>query len=113
MISFELLHPKATSDYLGLIPHFLYETNPEPAAIQINRSYEHGGGWRPMPKWQRTNPDSFIISYPGDDLLYSPIAKATLHADDPTLPTEIICIYQSAWVAIFQENGSFEVARID
>lgn len=105
MIQFSLLHPKATQEHLGLIPEFLCESDGRPAAQQFSHNYSHGGGWRPMKSWKIHNLAEHSIRYPGDKVL-KPIASAKLM-------DEIICIYEHAWVGIFQPDGSFEISRMD
>lgn len=102
MLDFTYLHPRA-DDLIGIIPEFLSESDPRPAAEQFNERYAHGGGWNPMSGWGRLADDSLL--YPPDEL-YHPVAKATLR-------DETIFIYENAWVAIVQPNGSFEVSRMD
>lgn len=92
------LHPEAA----GFIPQFLSEADPRPAARQFDEAYAHGGGWRPMEGWER---DGVAIRYPGDPAL-RPIAAVWLRH-------ELIAVYPHAWVAIFQPDGRFEVARMD
>ena len=103
MVEFTLLHPKATTDHLGLIPLFLSETAPGSAAFQLNYHYQHGGGWRPMSGWVHFEDNSIV--YPGETPL-RPLASAKLRE-------ETIFLYPHAWVLILQPNGDFEIARMD
>jgi hypothetical protein len=102
MLTFELLHPRMTHEALGLIPEFLSHNDTRPAAEQINTNYAHGGGWSPMRGWEM---EGDCIRYPGDSLLH-PLAKAKLRDEE-------IFLYESAWLAIRQPDGSFEVSRVD
>lgn len=102
MIQFEHLHPRA-EQLLGLIPGFLSERDPRPAAEQFNSNYAHGGGWSPLKRWGHVKDG--IIKYPGDPQM-APIARATLR-------NETIYVYPHAWVGIFQPDGRFEIARMD
>jgi hypothetical protein len=104
MINFTLLHPQMKFEYLGLLPEFFSEADPRPAREQIHEAYAHGGGWSPRGSWSYS-PLNDVIEYLGDRPL-QPIAKATLHG-------EKIFLYESAWVAIVQPDGSFEVSRCD
>lgn len=102
MIPFTLIHPRATAAHLGLIPEFLDERDPRPAAEQFNERYAHGGGWRAF--------DGFTmgansIRYPGDQPL-ALLAEARLR-------DEVIRVYNGAWVAIVAPNGSYEISRMD
>jgi len=45
------------------------------------------------------------LTYPGDPPL-KPLARAKLR-------DELVYFYDHSWVAVIQENGSFDVARID
>lgn len=106
MIQFTKLPGKCSWDLdtiVGIIPEFLDERDPRPAAEQIDSGYAHGGGWSPMPKWKLLR--SGRIYYPGDPA-YQPLASATLR-------DETILVYQSGITAIIQKNGKFEVARLD
>jgi len=103
MIKFRALrsfHPAM----LGCLPGFLSESDPRPAAEQLNENYGHGGGWHPLSGW-RFDPVDLSIRYPGDPP-YVPIAVANLRQ-------EKILVYPGAWVLIVQPDGSFEVARMD
>lgn len=102
MIKFELKHPKATQEMLGYIPRFLDENNPESAKVQLNDNYQHGGGWDPFQGFKMTSQG---LEYPGD-------APTRLLADGK-LREEIIRIYEHAWVAIVQPDGSYEISRMD
>lgn len=89
---------------LGFIPSFLSEHDDRPAREQLDMNYAHGGGWSPMAMWTFNEADK-SIHYPGDPPL-RPIAQANLRS-------EMILVYQHAWVAIVQPDGSYEVARMD
>ena len=95
---------KYGQDLVGFIPTFLRESDPRPAAAQFNERYAHGGGWSPMEGWA-LEIDSCAISYPGDPA-YQPVAAIDFR-------DERIYVYQHAWVAIVQADGSFEVERMD
>lgn len=103
-MQWKLLHPKATPDHLGALPSFLDEHDQRPAREQIDDNYRHGGGWRPMPEF-KMNRLTLDIKYPGDPPL-QPVATTKIR-------TETIVFYASSFVAIIQENGDFEVARVD
>lgn len=103
MLRFEHLHPRA-DDYLGFIPEFFNPHDPRPAREQLDTAYAHGGGWHPLSGWIFDHKTQ-KIKYPGDPAL-SPVAYAGLR-------NEHIYVYPHAWVAIVQEDGTFEVARMD
>jgi hypothetical protein len=97
-----MLSPIATIHHLGYIPTFLNSSDKRSAAKQFDANYI--GRWRPL-KGFEMNPETFSIKYPGDPKLL-PIAVATLRQ-------ERIFIYESAWVAIVQPDGTFEFSRMD
>lgn len=119
MVQFSLLNPKMMPEYLGLIPSFLTDWDARPAKEQINDNYQHGGGWRPIDKFKLVKPvtdlerhispyrvaRTLILEYPGDPPL-KPLAVAQIR-------DETIVFYDGAFLAIFQPDYSFEVARID
>jgi|KBSMisStandDraft_5_1062788.scaffolds.fasta_scaffold117912_2 hypothetical protein len=103
-LAWELLHPEMTPEHLGLIPFWLSHDDPDPAWKQIDKNYGHGGGWRHGD--MNFHMDAHhVLRYPGDPPL-NPLAQARLR-------DELIVFYDHAIVAIVQEDGSFEVARID
>lgn len=91
-------------DLLGFIPGFLDERNPASAREQLNHNYAHGGGWTPFPGFF-FNPAAATISYPGDPPL-KPVGRAKLR-------DETIIVYPHAWVLILQNDGTYEVCRMD
>ena len=109
MIQFIALDPRVTSEHLGLIPMFLSRDNPLPAREQFDNNYAHGGGWQPMTGW--TLNSDLTLQY-GDleeedaDPPLSPLARVNFK-------DELILVYPAAWVAIVQQDGSFEVSRMD
>jgi hypothetical protein len=103
MVTLTLLHPRATEETFGLIPHFLHEDNPAKAVQQLDDNYRHGGGWRPMKNFKLLEGDK--LSYPGDPVL-EPLGEIQLR-------DERIVMYQYSIVAVIQPDGSFEAARMD
>jgi hypothetical protein len=99
---------KRDADWLGLIPSFLSDEDPRPAAAQFNERYVWGG-WQPFAGFALRKDVALGkdhgLKYPGDPVMW-PVAQAQLR-------DEIICVYPHAWVAIFQADGSFEVCRMD
>lgn len=104
MILFEKVHPKAKPEMLGYIPSFLSEQNPKPAKEQLHQNYLHGGGWQPFEGFT-LNQKTLNLHYPGDPPVLA-LAKGKLR-------DETIVVYQFAWVAIIQPDGTYEVARMD
>ena len=103
MLTFQYLHPRA-HDLLGYIPQFLSLDDPRCTKEQLNENYGHGGGWRPMEGWT-LNPVNHLLKYPGDPAM-APVAIAQLRQ-------EVVIMYPHAWVVILQQDGSFEIARLD
>jgi hypothetical protein len=99
------LHPAATPEHLGPIPHWLDEDDPRPAAQQLDGHYQHGGGWRPMPKFKMKDRMTGVLTYPGDQP-FRPWAAILFRK-------EMIFAYDHEIFAILQPDGSFEVARMD
>ena len=123
MLDFKLLDPRVTEEHLGLIPHFLWDTDPRPAAEQIDERYAHGGGWRPMHGFLPIGVYNFAagvapkLRYPGDPPFH-PYAMATLHSwrhDElrEEVGAEVFVIYEHAICAIFREGELYQVARLD
>jgi hypothetical protein len=98
----KLIHPRADHDMLGYVPRFLVEADQRPAKEQFAERYEFGG-WRPNPGFEQL-PNGHM-QYPGDPAL-PPIAERRLR-------DERIVMFPGALFAIFQPDGSFEMARID
>lgn len=102
-IEWKLLHPRVTMAHLGLLPAFLSEGSPDPAAKQLGRGYSYGGGWSPV-RGFRLRDDNHLL-YPGDPPL-RPIAETKVN-------DEVVCVYEHSFVAVIQPDRSFEVARMD
>lgn len=91
-------------DHLGLIPGFFLDSDPRPAREQAAERYAHGGGWKPMRGFE-FNPETNCLEYP-DDEPTRPLAEWMLR-------DERIVVFEHAWVAIIQPDGTFEVSRMD
>lgn len=87
----------------GELPYMLDTENDEPAAVQFDHGYQHGGGWRPFQGFERVGEEN--IKYPGDPEI-TPVAKTKLR-------DEAIFLYPNAWVMIVQPDGTFEIGRMD
>jgi hypothetical protein len=97
------LHPACTPDHVGFIPTFLDLDDPRPAAEQFQERYVYGG-WRNQSGFKQGN-QRYTLTYPGDPTL-KPIAAMMLR-------DEMIMIYDAGYVAIWQEDGTFEACRMD
>ena len=108
-----IMAPGADPEILGLIPGFFMEDDPDDAVAQVNKRYQHGGGWRKMDGFTIENISSardyltgkVTLSYEGDPP-YRQLAIAMLH-------DEILILFDCAWLAVVQADGSYEVARLD
>lgn len=99
----KFMHPQATLEMLGHIPSFLNENDPRPAVEQLDQNYRHGGGW-----------SSFLgfTMLPDGNLQYSndPPVRALA---ETTLRNEIVRFYDHSWVAIIQQDGTYDISRMD
>jgi hypothetical protein len=92
------------SNMVGFIPDWLDPENPAPAKEQLDQNYRHGGGWFPTTGFTFDR-KTLTLNYPQDPPMY-PFAVMRLR-------DERIFMYPHAWVMILQQDGSFEVARMD
>ena len=96
-----LLNSRAHPECFGLIPSFLEENDPRPAAEQFNERYI--SGWRHQEKC--TMAGNGALLYPGDP---PQLPIACLKWRD-----ELILLYPYSYVAIVQKDGSYEICRMD
>lgn len=101
-------HPQAQPEMLGYLPDIFSDGDPRSAVEQVNDRYRNGGGWRPFKGFRMDSTNQ--LRFPGDPPM-RPIYESILHAE--TSKPEIIRFYESAWVAIIQVDGSYEVSRMD
>ncbi len=94
-------------DLVGLTPQFLDEDDEADAQTQLHRNYAHGGGWNDMKGFTLVGGDG-------------PEPQLTYPDDPPTeavamwrLREERIILFDHAWVAVVQPDGSMRVARMD
>lgn len=97
------LRAGVSPEVLGIIPEFIDDTDPRPLREQFNAKYI--GGWYPMQGFTLIDQETGVIQYPGDPPM-KPLAWTVVGK-------ERFFLYQYAFVGIFQEDGSFEVARMD
>lgn len=103
-ICWDLLHPQMRPEMLGFIPSWIYPELRGPLKDALNYHYQHGGGWQPF-KGFTLNRENLNLEYPEDP---PTIALARCQVGDETL-----VFYQHSWVAIIQQDWSFEVCRMD
>ena len=89
---------------LGWLPSMVDRSDPDPAAVQFHKRYGHGGGWRPIEGFKKLKSPGHI-QHPGDPPM-KPLFMTRLR-------DEVIYVYRYGFVAVFQPDGSFEVARMD
>lgn len=88
-------------DELGLLPSFIDQSDPRPAAEQFDANYHQG--WRPMSGFTHKG---VVLRYPGYPP-YMPVAMWPLR-------NELIVVYRFGLVAIFNtKTEAFQVSRID
>ena len=102
-------HPRASTEHLGFIPSFIKETDPRPAAEQFADHYAFGGGWMPFKGFTMLPNGNMQYGDPSEEDADPP----TLLLWESFLRDETIRVYDSAWVAIVQPDGSFSVSRMD
>jgi hypothetical protein len=96
-------HPDFRPDMLGFLPLMFSAADPRSAREQVDDNYAHGGGFRAFHGF--TMLPNGDLSYPGDP-------PARLLAETK-LRDETIRLFEHAWVAIIQPDGTWEVCRMD
>lgn len=112
---FPTLYPRAKAavdrkthtifDIVGILPTMLSELDPRPAVVQLNENYAHGGGWRDFQGFKFIDGDEPKLLYPGD-----PPTEAVAFWQ---LRNERIILFDNAWVAVVQPDGSNQISRMD
>lgn len=97
-----MLHPRATPEMLGFLPGFLSEDDPRPAKEQFNERYI--SGWHSFPGFT-FDKEKLQLNYPGDPPMVA-IASTMLRNEE-------IILFQHAWVLILQDDGTWDVSRMD
>jgi hypothetical protein len=96
------MHKQAVPDHLGFIPTFFNVEDERPAKQQVEDRYAYGG-WTPQEGF--TVGANKALHYAGDPPL-EPLWGTTLR-------DETIIVYEYGYTAIFQQDGTFEVSRLD
>jgi hypothetical protein len=104
-LSITYKHPRATREMLGYIPNFLDESDPRGAVEQLHENYMHGGGWHPYEGFTMLPNGNLKSSFPED--------PDTQLLAEIQFRHEVVRVYQHAWVAVVQPDGSYAVARMD
>ena len=111
-------HNGATREHLGLIPAFLSDHDPRPAAEQFNEAYAHGGGWSSFGKgkWKLQFTGDYATSklvYPGDPA-FKCIAHTVLHESSRNDAELVLVFTGGPWVVVKKfTSDEFDVARMD
>ncbi len=118
-----------TNEHLtGFLPGLIHAMNPGRVQDQLNVTYAHGGGWfKSSTDWVLRRPmivgRAMLTAY-GEE--FHEVSRAVFPgwpADGPVPPgwdrdkvrwsTQIVILCASDFTAILEENGSFEVARLN
>ena len=103
-------------EWLGVVPGFLDENDPRPAAAQFEAHYQ--GGWNPnrtgkvklecqvlFNRKGESKHVHMVMTYPGDPPM-PPVARLKFR-------DELIVSYEHSFFAVVQPDGTYEVARMD
>jgi hypothetical protein len=88
---------------LGYLPQLITDIDVT-VAKQLAVTYAHGGGWRPQSGFT-LDIESMTLTYPGDPPM-RPLAMSVLR-------TEKLFFYPYSYLCVVQQDGSFEVSRVD
>lgn len=92
----------------GSLPQFFDETDKRGAVAQAHSNYAHGGGWQDFQGFTLKGAfkeGAAQLNYP-DDPPTREISRAKLR-------DELVIMFEHAWVAVVQLDGTFRVARMD
>jgi hypothetical protein len=108
MLNFRLTgHGLATGkplEYIvGVLPRFIDPDSVLNARSQMDVAYQHGCGWQPSERFALDPASKALICT--DEVRLPPLAVARLR-------DETIYVYDRAWVAVVQPDGSCEINRL-
>lgn len=106
MVEFEPVNGHTLNDAIatvGYLPGMLSHGLQLSVSEQFDATYPFGG-WVPFEGFN-FNADKLTLTYAGDP---DEVAIARVQ-----IGKETVLVFRHAWVAIIQENGDFEVARLD
>lgn len=98
----------------GMLPSWCDDKDPRPAKEQINEHYSWAGGWQKFDGFTLVNAKKrgeARLEYPGDPSARE-VSRAWLEAGGQRKGRETLILFTSDWVAVVQEDGSYEIARI-
>jgi hypothetical protein len=90
-------------ELVGYLSYWLNELDKDDAAKQIDKHYQHRGGFRHFDGF--TMDKNRTLHYKGDPPM-RPVAWTQVR-------DEYVLFYPHAWVAVVQKDDSFKIARID
>jgi hypothetical protein len=97
------LDPSFHLDRLGLLLDILSASDRRPVKEQLEDRYRHGGGWRPIQGFRMQKNRTLLT----DDASYRPAAAADVNG-------ELVIFYKNcSLLAVIQQDGKFEVTRVD
>lgn len=96
---------RSPDDLTGYLPMFISESSSMSAVEQLNYHYSHGGGWHDFEGFTLHDGDEPKLLYPGD--------PPTLAVCQWKLRDERIILFDHAWVAVVQPDGSYRISRMD
>lgn len=103
MLQFTRLADLPINEVVGDIKYFASQELDVPLRDQFNAAYSFGGGWNPFEGFEMLEDKS--LKYPEDPPL-RPLAVASFR-------NQKVYAYSYGWVAIVEEDGTFEVSRMD
>lgn len=102
------------AEHLGFLPMILLPESRMPVMAQLNARYAHGGGYMPLPNEDeftvnidRNDPGASQLQYPGD-----PVFKPWGWCWFP-FTSELVVVFDAALTVILQEDGSYNIVRLD
>jgi len=110
-IQFQMLHPRATQDMLGFIPHYFDDRliGSYTAEQLMIAGYQQTAGCEPNDYFNRVQQfqmrEGGVLKFPGDRPM-KPIAMYQFG-------TETLYFYESEMFSIVQPDASFKVWRLD
>ncbi len=106
------MHPRATSDHLGLIPDFFEAGDNRSAVEQVNERY--CDAWHDTLGFTLKNGE---LHYPGDPALKALWATVLerVEPDEARALSEMVIVYEHAFVAVIDltDKNPVRVARLD
>ena len=100
----------------GLLPAIFLQSDPRPAAEQLNDRYAHGGGFMPTPDgaaWTYLSGEPAALTWRDlDDQDYVEDFAEVSRAQLP-LTGETLILFDAAMLVIAKQDGSYQLTRVD